>query len=36
MKAWGSIAYLKEVCGNHKRYNSFEMHCGQMAMIHCQ
>ena len=24
MKAWGSIAYLKEVCGNHKRYNSFE------------
>ena len=24
MKAWGNIAYLKEVCDNHKRYNSFE------------
>lgn len=24
MKAWGNIAYLKEVCENHKRYNSFE------------
>lgn len=24
MKAWGNIAYLKEVSDNHKRYNSFE------------